>query len=148
MLRSVRVILLLALCGSSTLLASAQSAGAATGVVRCKSLTSSSTATVIFSGCPKKITGGSGYAAWNTTYPLIHWTNGATTGLGLTFHIDAPEERELNECPSGTTEIVLGGLVGSDSTGYIAIGGVVKAEICEDPISNTVGNEPGAAFKM
>jgi hypothetical protein len=88
-----------------------------------------------------------------TSVTVVTWASGKTTSLTLARHpVGGPgqptDETEARVCPAGTMEFVITGAVTADTTGVITVGGRVRGEVCVDLTTGTVGNEPGAKFRI
>jgi hypothetical protein len=101
-------------------------AAAASGVVKCSSISGNVTATSLALSSCGGDTGGSGRlpAGGMTT---ISWVNGKMTSLSITYNGSSE-----NQCPrpKRESEIIVSGTVTADTTGSISVGSAVHAFLC------------------
>ena len=119
----------------------------ATAILTCKF--TGNVSTVTLSGCSNRAaTGGQGtMQTRNDT--TIAWANGKTTSIAWSATQVTQDENESLSCPSGpnNSELKISGNVTADTTGSIAVGSALVAEVCFGS-SGSLTTEPGTKFSI
>ena len=98
-------------------------------------------------GCSDRAdTGGAG--SLDNQTGIVTWANGKTTTISFVLTPVRKDQRGKDRCPStSAAEFKARGTVDADTTGSIAVGGLVKGELCGRE-SGYLQNEKGTKFTM